>query len=129
MTCPEPSRGACPACPELDFGERLDALARPPEIVGTPHHEYPMSMARVVDALGAEALDRDGKTRCCEADLAIAVPELGIKLCRWLIEQARAVGADCLISQTTSRGGSHVCPELVEEQPKRGHGSPLCFKL
>ncbi len=72
------------------------ALARPPEIVGTPHHEYPMGMDRVVDALGAEALDWDGKTRCCGADLAIAVPERGIELCRWLIEQARAVGADCL---------------------------------
>ena len=72
------------------------ALVRPPEIVGAPHHEYPMSMDRVVNALGAEAVDWNGKTRCCGVELAIAVPERGIELCRWLIEQARAVGADCL---------------------------------
>ena len=72
------------------------ALARPPKIVGAAHHEYPMSMDRVVEALGAEAVDWNGKTRCCGAELAIAVPERGIELCRWLIEQARAAGADCL---------------------------------
>ena len=72
------------------------ALVRPPEIVGAPHHEYPISMDRVLNALGAEAVDWNGKTRCCGVELAIAVPERGIELCRWLIEQARAVGADCL---------------------------------
>ncbi len=72
------------------------ALARPPKIVGARHHEYPMNMDQVVDALGAEALDWAGKTRCCGVELAITVPERGLELCLWLIEQARAVGADCI---------------------------------
>lgn len=71
-------------------------LTRPPKIAGVPHHEYPMNMDRVVKALGAQALDWDGKTRCCGAGLAATVPERAIELCRWLIDQARGVGADCI---------------------------------
>jgi heterodisulfide reductase subunit B len=71
-------------------------LTRPPKIVGVPHHEYPLNMDRVVGALGAEALDWDGKTRCCGAGLAATVPERALELCLWLIEQAQGVGADCI---------------------------------
>ncbi|MGD2206704.1 MAG: heterodisulfide reductase-related iron-sulfur binding cluster [Anaerolineae bacterium] len=71
-------------------------LTRPPKIAGVPHPEYPLNMDRVLDALGAEALDWDGKTRCCGAGLAATVPERALELCRWLIDQARAVGADCI---------------------------------
>lgn len=71
-------------------------LTRPPKVIGAPHHEYPMTMDRLVECLGAESLDWDGKTRCCGAGLALTVPERAIELCRWLIDQARAVGADCV---------------------------------
>jgi heterodisulfide reductase subunit B len=71
-------------------------LTRPPQIAGVPHHEYPVNMDRVIDALGAETLDWQGKTRCCGAGLAATVPALALELCRWLIDQARAVGADCI---------------------------------
>jgi heterodisulfide reductase subunit B len=71
-------------------------LTRPPEIAGVDHPEYPVNMDRVLDALGAETLDWAGKTRCCGAGLAATVPELALELCRWLIDQAEAVGADCI---------------------------------
>ena len=72
-------------------------LTRPPKVAGVPHHEYPVNMDRVVRALGAEALDWNGKTRCCGAGLTATVPERGLELCRWLIDQAKAVGADCIV--------------------------------
>jgi heterodisulfide reductase subunit B len=71
-------------------------LTRPPKIAGVPHHEYPMNMDRVADTLGAQAMDWDGKTRCCGAGLAATVPERALELCRWLIDRARAVGAECI---------------------------------
>jgi len=45
-------------------------LSRPPKIAGVPHHEYPINMDRLMNVLGAEALDWDGKIwwtlfRCC----------------------------------------------------------------
>jgi heterodisulfide reductase subunit B len=71
-------------------------LTRPPQIAEVPHPEYPRNMDRVVGALGAEVLDWDGKTRCCGAGLAATVPERALELCRWLIDAARSVGADCM---------------------------------
>ena len=71
-------------------------LTRPPKIAGVAHPEYPMNMDHVLAALGAEALDWDGKTRCCGAGLAATVPERALELCRWLVDQARVVGADCI---------------------------------
>jgi len=71
-------------------------LTRPPKIAGVPHHEYPMNMDQLVSALGAEAVDWNGKTRCCGAGLALTVTERAIELCRWLVDEARAGGADCI---------------------------------
>jgi heterodisulfide reductase subunit B len=71
-------------------------LTRPPRIAGVSHHEYPRNMDHVVNTLGAEALDWDGKTRCCGAGLAATVAKRALELCRWLIGHARLVGADCI---------------------------------
>jgi hypothetical protein len=46
--------------------------------------------------VGAETLEWDAKTRCCGAGLAATVPEWALGLSRWLIDQAQAVGADCI---------------------------------
>jgi heterodisulfide reductase subunit B len=71
-------------------------LTRPPEITGAEHPEYPMNMDKVIEALGAEAVDWDGKTGCCGGSLVLGVPELAIEMCVRLLEQARAAGADCI---------------------------------
>jgi heterodisulfide reductase subunit B len=97
-------------------------LTRPPGIAGVPHHEYPVNMDRIVAALGAEALDWDGKTRCCGAGLAATVPELALELCRWLIDQARAVGADCIavacpLCHANLDGRQLQMPDLEERMP------------
>ena len=97
-------------------------LTRPPKIAGVPHHEYPMNMDRVVEALGAEVVDWDGKTRCCGAGLAATVPERALELCRWLIDQARAVGADCFavacpLCHANLDGRQLQMPDLEEKMP------------
>jgi len=97
-------------------------LTRPPKIAGVAHHEYPMNMDRVVEALGAEVLDWDGKTRCCGAGLVATVPERGLELCRWLIDQAKAVGADCVavacpLCHANLDGRQLQMPDLDERIP------------
>jgi heterodisulfide reductase subunit B len=97
-------------------------LTRPPKIAGVPHHEYPMNMDRVVEALGAEALDWDGKTRCCGAGLVATVPERGLELCRWIVDQARAVGADCIavacpLCHANLDGRQLQMPDLDQKMP------------
>jgi heterodisulfide reductase subunit B len=97
-------------------------LTRPPKIAGVPHHEYPMNMDRVVSALGAEVLDWDGKTRCCGAGLVATVPERGLELCRWLVDQAVSVGADCIavacpLCHANLDGRQLQMPDLDERMP------------
>jgi heterodisulfide reductase subunit B len=97
-------------------------LTRPPKIANVAHHEYPRNMDRVVDALGAAALDWDGKTRCCGAGLAATVPERALELCRWLIDAARAVGADCVavacpLCHANLDGRQLQMPDLDERMP------------
>lgn len=71
-------------------------LTRPPRIAGVEHHEYPMNMDKVLEALGAEAVDWDGKTCCCGGSLVLGVPGLAIEMIARIIGQARAAGADCI---------------------------------
>ena len=72
-------------------------LTRPPQVTGHPHHEYPMDLDLVCDALGAESLDWDDKTVCCGGSLAVPAKEVMIKLSRDIIEHAQATGADAIV--------------------------------
>jgi heterodisulfide reductase subunit B len=72
-------------------------LTRPPEITGHPHHEYPMDLDVVSDALGAESLDWDDKTLCCGGSLAVPAKEVMLKLSQDIVEHAQAVGADAIV--------------------------------
>jgi len=71
-------------------------LARPPEVTGEEHHEYPMAMDRLMCALGAQALDWNGKTDCCGGSLSLTQTSIALDLSRKIIAQAREVGADLI---------------------------------
>jgi heterodisulfide reductase subunit B len=61
----------------------------------------PMTMDRLVTALGATPVDWPLKTRCCGGTLNGTIPETGLRLNRNLLKEARRRGADMLIT---------VCP-------------------
>ena len=73
-------------------------LTRPPAITGAPHHEYPVTMDRLVTALGAVALDWSYKTECCGAAFAVSRPELVTRLVERIIDDARGVGAEMVVA-------------------------------
>jgi heterodisulfide reductase subunit B len=73
-------------------------LVRPVEHTGFDDPEDPQSMDRIVRALGAETVDWPYKTECCGAALATSRPEIGVKLIYDVISNARAAGADCLVT-------------------------------
>jgi heterodisulfide reductase subunit B len=72
-------------------------LVRPPEITGFDDAEDPQSMDRVVEAVGAEAVDWRFKVECCGAALAFARPEIVEKLSGQILEDARDSGADIVL--------------------------------
>ncbi len=71
-------------------------LTRPPAITGHPHPEYPLELDDLVNALGAEALPWDDKTRCCGGSLAVPAKEVMLRLSRDIVEHAQAAGADVI---------------------------------
>jgi heterodisulfide reductase subunit B2 len=57
---------------------------------------YPMSMDRVVQALGANAIDWSYKTECCGASLFVSSEATAFRLVSKILKDAEARGADCI---------------------------------
>ncbi|MBN2326174.1 MAG: CoB--CoM heterodisulfide reductase iron-sulfur subunit B family protein [Candidatus Omnitrophica bacterium] len=58
----------------------------------------PISMDRVMTALGAEAVEWPLKTRCCGGTLTGVVPEVGQRLSYILLREAKSRGADAIVT-------------------------------
>ncbi len=73
-------------------------LVRPPGITAEDHPEYPMSMDRLMSALGAQTLDWSYKTQCCGASFAVVKPDLAAHLSGKILDNAREVGAQVVVA-------------------------------
>ena len=58
--------------------------------------DYPMSMDKIVTALGGEPIDWSYKTECCGASLFISSEETSAKLVSKILKNAIACQADCI---------------------------------
>ncbi len=72
-------------------------LTRPPKVVGQPHPEYPRNMDRLVEVLGAQALDWSYKTDCCGGALGLSQVPLMLELAHRILADAQGVGAEAVI--------------------------------
>jgi heterodisulfide reductase subunit B len=72
-------------------------LTRPPEVTGSTEVEYPRSMDRLMEALGATSVDWDRKVACCGGSLSLTQTDIVIDLSREILENARARGADLIV--------------------------------
>jgi heterodisulfide reductase subunit B len=73
-------------------------LVRPPEKTGWDDPEHPMTMDRLVEALGAEPVEWSYKVDCCGASLTLSRSNVVVKLSSRLVEGAIEAGADCVAS-------------------------------
>lgn len=71
-------------------------LVRPREIVNFDDDENPQIMDRLIDALGAEAIEWDFKVSCCGASLPLSRHDIVLKLSNRILSQAKQLGADCV---------------------------------
>jgi heterodisulfide reductase subunit B len=72
-------------------------LTRPKDIAQFDSPEYPMSMDRLMEALGAKALDFDYKTECCGASFSISDTEIVESLSGKILEVAKETGAHMIV--------------------------------
>ncbi|MDQ7778431.1 MAG: CoB--CoM heterodisulfide reductase iron-sulfur subunit B family protein [Planctomycetota bacterium] len=71
-------------------------LTRPPKVMQFDVCEYPMSMDKILRAVGIKTLDWSYKTDCCGGSLALTRTDIVVKLARDILEEARAVGANAI---------------------------------
>ncbi len=73
-------------------------MTRPPRLTHADHPENPMGMDRIVEKLGAIALDWSYKTECCGGSLSLTRTDIVLNLTRRIFENACAVGADIIVT-------------------------------
>lgn len=73
-------------------------LVRPPELTGWDDPEHPVTMDRLMTALGAEAIDWSYKVDCCGASLTLSRGDIVTELSTKIVEGAAEAGADCIVS-------------------------------
>jgi heterodisulfide reductase subunit B len=71
-------------------------LTRPPKITQFDECEYPMTMDRVLNAVGIETVDWSYKTDCCGGAFALTKTEAVIQLTHDILENAKQVGANAI---------------------------------
>lgn len=73
-------------------------LVRPPRIAGTPNHENPEIMDRLMTLLGAESIPWSYKTDCCGGSLALTRKDIVQDLTQRLCNQAVEAGAEAVVA-------------------------------
>ena len=69
-------------------------LTRPAKITQFDHPTNPVSMDKLLTALGAEVVAWDSKTDCCGAAYVLTRPEVVVELSGKIVYQAKEAGAD-----------------------------------
>jgi heterodisulfide reductase subunit B len=59
--------------------------------------DYPMSMDKITQCLGAETIDWSYKTECCGASLFLSVESVSARLVAKILKDAVVRGADCIV--------------------------------
>jgi len=71
-------------------------ITRPPELTGAAEYEYPMTMDRLVQVLGAESLDWSYKTECCGVSLLFTQLPIVMDMSHKILDNAKDVGAQAI---------------------------------
>jgi heterodisulfide reductase subunit B len=92
------------------------------------HAEFPQSLDRLVESLGAEATPFPLKARCCGGSLIISEEDVALELIDKLLDSASSNGAECIVT---------VCPLCqtnldlyqgrVNKKFKRSFNIPILF--
>lgn len=72
-------------------------MTRPKEITQFDSPEYPISMDKIMEAVGATATDFDYKTECCGASYSISNTEVMQNMIYKILDVAKQSGADAVV--------------------------------
>ena len=73
-------------------------MNRPPERMRFDHHENPMAMDRMMEALGADVAPFPLKVECCGASFGVPRGDIVMRLSGKLLDAARNLGVDAVVT-------------------------------
>lgn len=94
-------------------------LTRPKGVAQFDSPEYPVSMDKIMEALGATVVPFDFKTECCGASFSISDTEIVYSLTGKILENAHDAGADLV---------AVACPLCQSNLDMRQHGAEKTYK-
>jgi len=71
---------------------------RPSDALGFDDPDRPSSLEAVIEALGAEAVEFRGKTRCCGFQVDIVAEETAVKMTGMRLLEGKGQGANCFVT-------------------------------
>ena len=103
-------------------------ITRPPELTGATEYEYPMSMDRLMQAVGAECLDWSYKTECCGGSLVFAQLPVVMDICRRLLDDAKDVGAEAIVvACPLCQANLDMRQRQIEKEYNRDYNLPILY--
>ncbi|MBI3089737.1 MAG: CoB--CoM heterodisulfide reductase iron-sulfur subunit B family protein [Candidatus Tectomicrobia bacterium] len=73
-------------------------LLRPSDALGFDNPDNPTSLEKVIDALGAEPVDYDGRTRCCGFPILLENENASMAMVSKHTLEAKEKGSDCMVT-------------------------------
>ncbi len=71
-------------------------LSKAPQFMEFENPDRPMIMDRLLEALGAQVIDFDMKTRCCGGPIVMTQEEVALKLTGNILKRVKELEADCI---------------------------------
>ena len=103
-------------------------LTRPKKITQFDSPEFPMSMDRICEALGATATEFDYKTECCGASFSISNTEVVESLSGKILEMAQESGAHAIVvACPLCQSNLDMRQPDIEKKSGRKYGIPVFY--
>lgn len=103
-------------------------LVRPPKVVNFDDTENPMSLDKLVKAVGAEPLDWPYKTECCGGGLSLSRTDVVVNLTDSVLDMAQSAGADCVtVSCPMCQVNLDLRQQDIKKQTGRDYQIPIVY--
>ena len=103
-------------------------LVRPPKILKFDDPENPMSLDRLVKAIGGQSLDWPCKVECCGGGLSLSRTDVVVQLTDSILDMAGRAGADCIaVSCPMCQVNLDLRQQDINQQTGKNHRMPIVY--
>jgi heterodisulfide reductase subunit B len=103
-------------------------LVRPPKVVNFDDPENPVSLDKLVKAVGGESLDWPYKVECCGGGLSLSRTDVVVNLTDSILAMAKGEGADCVaVSCPMCQVNLDLRQQDIKRQTGRDYQTPVVY--